>query len=165
MSIVNRVAESGLIQFDPATLVKDAKVTVVSLSSFLNEDKILREKPFRQAIAAHDWTAYNGQYVGLHIAEDTLVPQWATMLITSHLQSHAAGVCLGDQDAARSLAYESALTTLKIEDYKQKNIIIKGCSDGSVPDWVYVRLMEVLQPHANRIAYGEACSSVPLYKR
>ena len=165
MSIVNRVAESGLIQFDPATLVKDAKVTVVSLSSFLNEDKILREKPFRQAIAAHDWTAYNGQYVGLHIAEDTLVPQWATMLITSHLQSHAAGVCLGDQDAARSLAYEWALTTLKIEDYKQKNIIIKGCSDGSVPDWVYVRLMEVLQPHANRIAYGEACSSVPLYKR
>ena len=165
MSIVNRVAESGLIQFDPATLVKDAKVTVVSLSSFLNEDKILREKPFRQAIAAHDWTAYNGQYVGLHIAEDTLVPQWATMLITSHLQSHAAGVCLGDQDAARSLAYEWALTTLKIEDYKQKNIIIKGCSDGSVPNWVYVRLMEVLQPHANRIAYGEACSSVPLYKR
>ena len=55
-------------------------------------------------------------------------------------------------------------TSKKVEDYKQKNIIIKGCSDGSVPDWVYVRLMEVLQPHANRIAYGEACSSVPLYK-
>ena len=101
----------------------------------------------------------------MHIAEDTLVPQWAAMLMTSHLQSHAAGVCLGDQDAATTLAYESALTTLKVEDYKQKNIIIKGCSDGSVPDWVYVRLMEVLQPHANRIAYGEACSSVPLYKR
>jgi len=72
---------------------------------------------------------------------------------------------LGDRDAATALAYESALTTLKVEDYKQKNIIIKGCSDGSVPNWVYVRLMEVLQPHANRIAYGEACSSVPLYKR
>ena len=165
MSIVNRVAESGLIQFDPATLVKDAEVTIVSLSSFLNEDKILREKPFRQTIAAHDWTIYKGQYVGLHIAEDTLVPQWAAMLMTSHLQSHAAGVCLGDQDVATALAYESALTTLKVENYKQKNIIIKGCSDGSVPDWVYVRLMEVLQPHANRIAYGEACSSVPLYKR
>ena len=165
MSIINRVAESGLIQFDPANLVKDAKVIVVSLSSFLNENKILREKPFRNAIAAHDWTVYTGQYVGLHIAEDTLGPQWAAMLMTSHLQSHAAGVCLGDQDAATTLAYESALTTLKVEDYKQKNIIIKGCSDGSVPDWVYVRLMEVLQPHANRIAYGEACSSVPLFKR
>ena len=120
MSILNRVAESGLIQFDPATLVKDAKVTIVSLSSFLNEDKILREKPFRQAIAAHDWTIYKDQYVGLHIAEDTLVPQWAAMLMTSHLESHAAGVCLGDQDAATALAYESALTTLKVEDYKQK---------------------------------------------
>ena len=165
MNIVNRVAESGLIQFDPANLVKDAKVIVVSLSSFLNENKILRENPFRNAIAAHDWTVYKGKYVGLHNAEDIIVPQWAAMLITSHLQSHAIGVCLGDQNAATALAYESALKTLKIEDYKQKNIIIKGCSDGSVPDWVYVRLMEVLQPHANRIAYGEACSSVPLYKR
>ena len=165
MSIINRVAESGLIQFDPANLVKDAKVIVVSLSSFLNENKILREKPFRNAIAAHDWTVYKGQYVGLHNAEDIIVPQWAAMLITSHLQSNAIGVCLGDQNAATALAYESALKTLKIEDYKQKNIIIKGCSDGSVPDWVYVRLMEVLQPHANRIAYGEACSSVPLFKR
>ena len=63
------------------------------------------------------------------------------------------------------MAYESALTTLKVEDYKQKISLSKGCSDGSVPDWVYVRLMEVLQPHANRIAYGEACSSVPFYKR
>ena len=165
MSIINRVAESGLIQFDPANLVKDAKVIVVSISSFLNENKILREKPFRNAIAAHDWTVYKGQYVGLHNAEDIIVPQWAAMLITSHLQSNAIGVCLGDQNAATALAYESALKTLKIEDYKQKNIIIKGCSDGSVPDWVYVRLMEVLQPHANRIAYGEACSSVPLFKR
>ena len=165
MGIINRVAKSGLIQFDPASLVKDAKVTVVSMSSFLNQNKILREKPFRQAIAAHDWTVYKGQYVGLHVAEDTIVPQWAAMLMVSHLQSHTAGVCLGDQNAAMALAYESALTTLKVEDYKQKSIIIKGCSDGSVPDWVYVRLMEVFQPHASRIAYGEACSSVPLYKR
>mgnify|MGYP001203571909 CR=1 FL=1 len=165
MSIVNRVAESGLIQFDPATLVKDAKVTVVSLSSFLNEDKILREKPFRQAIAAHDWTVYKGQYVGLHIAEDTLVPQWAAMLMTCHLQSHTAGVCLGDQDAATALAYESALTTLKIEDYKQKNIIIKGCSDKTVPEDAYVQLINKLQPVVKSLFYGEACSSVPLFKK
>ena len=46
MSIVNRVAESGLIQFDPATLVKDMVVSVVSLSDFLHEESILRENPF-----------------------------------------------------------------------------------------------------------------------
>ena len=164
MSIVNRVAESGLIQFDPATIIKDMAVSVVSLSDFLNDELILREKPFRQAIATHDWTEYTGQYVAIQIDEATLVPQWATMLLTSCLIPHAQGVCLGNQASALDMAYESALSKLKIEDYDQKNIIIKGCSDGSVPEWVYVRLMEVLQPHANRIAYGEACSSVPLYK-
>ena len=164
MSIVNRVAESGLIQFDPATIIKDMAVSVVSLSDFLNDELILREKTFRKAIATHDWTEYTGQYVAIQIDEATLVPQWATMLLTSCLIPHAQRVCIGNQASALNMAYESALSKLKIEDYDQKNIIIKGCSDGSVPDWVYVRLMEVLQPHANRIAYGEACSSVPLYK-
>ena len=164
MSIVNRVAESGLIQFDPATIIKDMAVSVVSLSDFLNDELILREKTFRKAIATHDWTEYTGQYVAIQIDQATLVPQWATMLLTSCLIPHAQGVCLGNQASALDMAFESALSKLKIEDYDQKNIIIKGCSDGSVPDWVYVRLMEVLQPHANRIAYGEACSSVPLFK-
>ena len=165
MSIVNRVAESGLIQFDPATIIKDMAVSVVSLSDFLNDELILREKPFREAIATHDWTEYTGQYVAIQIDEATLVPQWATMLLTSYLEPYALGICLGDQATALDMAYEKALAKLSVEDYSEKNIIIKGCSDGSVPDWVYVRLMEVLQPHANRIAYGEACSSVPLYKR
>ena len=71
---------------------------------------------------------------------------------------------MGDHTAALNMAYESAITKLKVEDYYKKNIIVKGCSDGSVPEWVYVRLMEVLQPHAKRIAYGESCSSVPLFK-
>ena len=164
MSIVNRVAESGLIQFDPATIIKDMAVSVVSLSDFLNDELILREKTFRKAIATHDWTEYTGQYVAIQIDEATLVPQWATMLLTSCLIPHAQGVCLGNQASALDMAYESALSKLKIVDYDQKNIIIKGCSDGSVPEWVYVRLMEVLQPYANRISYGEACSSVPLYK-
>ena len=164
MSIVNRVAESDLIQFDPATLVKDMVVSVVPLSDFLIDKPILREKPFRQLIADHDWAVFAGQYVAIQIDEDTLVPQWATMLITSYLQPYALRICLGDQAAALDMAYESALAKLSVEDYDRKNIIIKGCSDGSVPDWVYVRLMEVLQPHANRISYGEACSSVPLYK-
>ena len=164
MSIVNRIAKSGLIQFDPVTLVKDIEVSVVSLSKFLHEEPILREKPFRKAIATHDWAVFAGQYVAIQIDEETLVPQWAAMLLTSYLQPYALGVCLGDQAAALDMAYESALAKLRVEDYNQKNIIIKGCSDGSVPNWVYVRLMEVLQPHANRIAYGEACSSVPIFK-
>ena len=97
MSIVNRVAESGLIQFDPATIIKDMAVSVVSLSDFLNDELILREKTFRKAIATHDWTEYTGQYVAIQIDEATLVPQWASMLLTSCLIPHAQGVCLGNQ--------------------------------------------------------------------
>ena len=69
----------------------------------------MREKPFRQAITSHDWTIYAGHYVAIQINEDTLVPQWATMLVTSNLLPHAQRVCLGNQSSALDMAYESAL--------------------------------------------------------
>jgi len=165
MAIVNRVAASGLIDLDPATLIKDVSVTVLELADFMNNEPILREKPFREALKTHDWSTYKNQYVAIHMNEDTIVPQWTPMLMTAKLQSVVKGVCLGNRQDAISLAYNDAIQQLDFKGFAGKNVIVKGCSDGAVPNWVYVRLMKELQPYANRISYGEACSSVPLYKR
>jgi hypothetical protein len=53
MTIVNRVATSGLINLDPATLIKDVSVTVLALADFMGKEPILREKPFREALKTH----------------------------------------------------------------------------------------------------------------
>ena len=45
-----------------------------------------------------------------------------------------------------------------------KPVIIKGCSDYSVPEASYINLIQRLQKVAKSIFYGEACSSVPLWK-
>jgi hypothetical protein len=44
-------------------------------------------------------------------------------------------------------------------------VIVKGCSHKPVPQNAYLMLVEKLQPVARSILYGEACSSVPLYKK
>ena len=133
MSIVNRVAESGLIQFDPAILVKDITVSAVSLSDFLNDEPILREKPFRQLIADHDWAVFAGQYVAIQIDKETLVPQWATMLLTSYLEPYALGFVWGIRPLhwiwlMKKLWQNSALrTTVK------KISLLKGVAMGRYP--------------------------------
>lgn len=165
MEIVNRVAESGLVTIDPAAFVKGLQMTQLKLSDFLEDGMVLREKTFREKLKNTDWSIYKDQYVGILLAEDLLIPQWAAMLLSSKLSGIAKGVCVGDQDEVMLQAFNDAIEQLDLEPYRDKNLIVKGCGDGSVPPSVYVRLIARLTRVANRIAYGEACSSVPLFKR
>ncbi|MGB0198620.1 MAG: DUF2480 family protein [Flavobacteriaceae bacterium] len=165
MEIVNRVAESGLITIDPAVFVNGLQMTQLKLSDFLEDGVVLREKTFREKLKKTDWSIYKGKYVGILLADDLLIPQWAPMLLSSKLAGIAKGVCVGDQDEVMLQAFNDAIEQLDLEPYRNKNLIVKGCGDGSVPPSIYVRLIARLTGVANRIAYGEACSSVPLFKR
>ena len=52
-----------------------------------------------------------------------------------------------------------------LNKYKDKPVIIKGCSEKPIPETAQVQLIEKLLPTARTIMFGEACSTVPLYKR
>ena len=54
--------------------------------------------------------------------------------------------------------------TFNFSIYKGKPVIIKGCSDQKIPLSAYSVLLEKLQLEAKSIMFGEACSSVPIYK-
>ena len=54
---------------------------------------------------------------------------------------------------------------INISSFKDKAVIIKGCTDKKVPEDSYVQLISRLQPVVKSLFYGEACSSVPLFKK
>ncbi|MFL3659879.1 MAG: DUF2480 family protein, partial [Opitutales bacterium] len=47
---------------------------------------------------------------------------------------------------------------------KDKPLIIKGCSDLKIPEDAYIQLIQRLLPVAKSLFYGEACTSVPIWK-
>ncbi len=51
------------------------------------------------------------------------------------------------------------------EDFKDKRVVIKGCGDIQIPEVAYVEITNKLRPYAKSIMYGEACSTVPVYKK
>jgi len=53
---------------------------------------------------------------------------------------------------------------LLVKDYVDARLVIKGCGD-KVPQQVYISIVAKLQKTAKSIMYGEACSTVPIYKR
>ncbi len=163
--IVNRVASSALITFDLEDYYPEGQRIILDIKDWLYEGIVLKEKDFRTYVADHSWEQYQDAYVALHCSTDAIVPAWAFMLITTKLQPYAKQIVLGDRVLLETVLYSAVLETLNISSFEGKSVIIKGCSHKPVPENAYIWATQKLQGVAKSIMYGEACSSVPLYKK
>jgi hypothetical protein len=129
------------------------------------EGLVLREKDFRQKAIEHNWEQYKNCFVALHCSTDAIVPAWAYMLLAIYLEPYAIKTVIGDLTNLETSIYQEIITDLDITEFKDKPIIIKGCSNKPIPDNAYIQLTTKLKPVVKSIMYGEACSSVPLFKK
>ena len=77
LPIENRVANSALETFNLEDHYPNGQRTTLDLSQWLYEGFILKEKDFRAALKAHDWSQYQDQYLALFCSTDAIVPAWA----------------------------------------------------------------------------------------
>ena len=163
--IINRVAQSKLITFNLEDYYPKGERKVLDIKDWLYEGFILREKEFRTHVEEHDWTAYQDAYVALQCSTDAIVPGWAFMLIASRLQPYAKKVVQGSLENLETSLYQTVLENLDVTEFTDKPVIIKGCSNKPVPENAYLMAVAKIQEVAKSVMYGEACSSVPLFKR
>lgn len=163
--IVNRVAKSPLITLDLEAFYPEGNRFGIDLSQWLEEGLILREQQFRDALKGHDWEVYADGYVHLYCSTDAIVPAWAFMLIGSYLQGIAREVVVGSRELLETLLFRKGLKTMDLEAYRDRPVIIKGCSNLPVPSSAYVWALQQVQEVARSVMYGEACSAVPIFKK
>ena len=162
-TIINKVSNSSLIIVDLQDYKSKGERTLVDISQWL-EEGVLREKVFRQSLKEHNWTKYKDHLVALDCSADLILPAWASLLITTYLSPFAKIVILGSLNELEKQLFSKTIDQLDLEKFKGKPVIIKGCSDYSIPETSYINLIQRLQKVAKSIFYGEACSSVPLWK-
>ena len=163
--IVNKVANSALQVFDLEDYYPNGERVLLDISGWLLEGFVLREKDFRETLKNNNWQQYEGKFVALTCSTDAIVPAWAYMLITTYLHPVAKKVIQGSIEQLNVLIYQEILDSLNYEEYAGKPVIIKGCSRKPVPQEAYTLATQKLLPFARSIMFGEACSSVPLYKK
>ena len=164
--IVNRIANNkNLITFDLEEYYPKGERILFDIKDWLFEGIILREKDFRKYVAEHNWNQYQDSYVALHCSSDAIIPGWAYLLLTSSLLPFAKKVAVGSLENLETILYTHIINDLDTTIYQDKLLIIKGCSNKPVPEAAYIELIQKLQPVAKSLMYGEACSSVPLFKR
>ena len=163
--IINRVAQSQLMTIDLEQLYPKGQSAVLDIAQWLDDGIVLREKEFRAQLKAQDWTAYDGQWVALYCSTDAILPAWAPLLVSSYLQPFARKVFWGSLEEMEVQFFCDEIRLFDCSPYIDKAVIIKGCSEKSVPRQAYIELILKLQYVAKSMFYGEACSSVPLYKK
>ena len=162
--IINKVANSRLKVIDLEDFYPDGKRVTFDIKNWLLGGLVLREKDFRNYVSEHNWSQYQDKYVALYCSTDAIIPDWAYMLIAVQLQNIARLSVIGNLEHLESIIYSQIISELDTSEYADAPVIIKGCSNKPVPANALVLLSQKLKPVAKSIMYGEACSSVPLYK-
>ena len=164
-NIVNRVANSQLKTIDLEEFYPQGTRTVIDIKNWLFKELILKETEFREHLINHDWSQYKNNFIALTCSSDAIIPSWAFMLITTYLTPFSKKVIVGNLKDLETAIFYDIIQTFPLEDYKNKPVIIKGCANKPIPETAYIQLIEKLQPVVKSIMFGEACSTVPLYKK
>ena len=163
--IVNRVANSALVTINLEDYYPKGQRILFDIKDWLFEGFVLREKDFRQQVSSFNWSQYKDCYLALTCSTDAIIPAWAYMLISLQLEPFAKKTIIGNLEALETSIYQDVINDLNVSEFENKLLIIKGCSKKPVPQNAYIMLASKLKPVAKSIMYGEACSSVPLYKK
>ncbi|NJX15285.1 DUF2480 family protein [Tamlana crocina] len=163
--IINRVANSKLVTVNLEDYYPNGQRVLFDIKDWLFEGFVLREKDFRNEVSDHDWSQYQNSYVALTCTSDAIIPGWAYMLISIQLEPYAKKVVIGNLEQLETSVYQDIIQNLDVSEFEGKPLIIKGCSKKPVPENAYIMLATKLKSVAKSIMYGEACSSVPLYKK
>ncbi len=162
---INKVAESGIITLDPSTHIPVGETKVFDMKDHLFMGLILKEKDFREALKNLDWEQYRDKNVALTCSADAIIPVWAYMLVASSLQPVAKEIVMGDESELHRQLFLKNISKINVDDFTDKRVVIKGCGETPIGDFVYMELTKLLRPVAKSIMYGEPCSTVPVYKK
>lgn len=163
--IVNKVALSGLITFDLASIAPQGERVLLDIKDQLFHGLILREKDFRDFIKEHDWAQYQGKHIAITCSADAIIPTWAYMLLSNRLEPYAETIIFGTLDILETILFERALEQLDMSRFEGERVMVKGCGDIKIPESAFITFTRKLSKVAKSIMYGEACSSVPIFKR
>ena len=164
-SLINKVAESGLISIDLASFLPNDTVVVFDIKPYLFMELILKEKEFRASLAEIDWKEYQDKIVGIHCSADAIIPVWANMLVASNLSNTAKAIHFGDENKVREQILLETISKIDAQEYFDQRVVVKGCGETPISESAYVAITNKLRPVAKSIMYGEPCSTVPVYKK
>lgn len=124
--IVNKVAESALVEIDLEEYYPKGEVVVFDMKDYLFMGLILKEKDFREALKNLDLSPFQDKCIAVTCTADAIIPIWAYMLVASSLQPYAKDIIFGDKPFVHKALFLKNLAGIPVENFIDKRIVVKG---------------------------------------
>lgn len=161
---INKLETSGIVTLDLLSYKPDKdEVISFDIVPYLQDEYLLQEKPFRAVMTAIDWTQFKDKSAVIYCSNDALVPHWAYILICSLLTPYAAIVIYGSTENHHHLIWMHKIRAIDYSLYQDKKVVLRT-GMGILPE-MYVTATSNLINYVQTLMYGEAGSSVMIYKR
>jgi len=162
--IINRVEASGLIQLELKEWIPMPNTTACDLAAHLVDGLILMERAFRKDLKAWSKDQFSGKHVALHCSVDAILPDWAWMLAASRIVELCGIPSVGTLEQVNERLLLTAVERASIDAFAGQRVMVRGCASVGGPA-VLAAVVNRLQPVVQSLMFGEACSSVPVYKK
>ena len=164
---INTTANKSIITLDIASwLPTEESIYMLDMKQFLFKELILKEEEFKKAIEVFEWSLLKDKNCMVYCSNNAIIPTWAYMLLCDKLAQNSSYYSYANSLVDFKNQYlKDKINQLKIDEYKNQRLVIKGCGDKSIGEDIYMKLTTKLLPIARSIAYGEPCSMVPIYKK
>ena len=163
--IINKVEKRNIINIDLTDYAPKQVIIEIDIKDFLFEGFILKEKNFREILENKEWDIYINKTVALFCSSDSIIPLWAYMLITGYLNERNIEICFGNQTDVFDNLFLENIKKINTFEFENNRVIVKGCGDITIHEKIFMEITKKLQPIVKSLMFGEACSSVPVYKK
>lgn len=160
---INKVHASGIVTVDLMDYVPQEEIVTLDIKDFLFMGLIIREKEFKEAVAAYDWTALKDKTVAICCSEDTIIPTWVYFMLADKLHDVAKRIDYRSAEEVGRLLWRANIQEADFTHLEGKKVVVKA--NPKIDPDLFMTAADQLRPFVATLMYGEAGMPKVIFKR
>lgn len=162
-TFVNKAKASGIIAFDFLDYKPTTKIVELDIRDHLFMGMIVKEKEFKESIAAVDYSVYKNKAVGIICSTDAIIPPWAYMFLMEKLSPYAVHVDLNNAETILLNLWKRRLIYADLRHFKDQKVVVRA--NAFYDPALYLLATELLKPLVKSLMYGEIGLPKVIFKK
>lgn len=150
---INKAEASGIIALDLSDYKPSLDIVELDIKDHLFMGMIVKEKEFKESIAAVDFSVYHEKAVGIVCSTDAIIPPWAFMMLMEKLSPYAVYADLNNAETVRLDLWKRRLMYADLKNYKNQKVVVRASTDHDPS--LYLLAAGLLKPLVKTLMYGE----------
>lgn len=150
---INKAKASGIIALDLLDYKPTTEIVELDIKDHLFMGMIVKEKEFKESLAAVDFSVYNEKAVGIICSTEAIIPPWALMMIMEKLSPYAVYADLNSAETILLDLWKRRLMYADLKSYKDQKVVVRAKADHDPA--LYLVAAGLLKPLVKTLMYGE----------